>query len=92
MPIPANEYKLTVKMSEPVIGGNTPHTSSYTTTIKAPIPAVAFEAGKSYKINIVIYSLEEIVITTELKPWEDGGKVDVDPDKEIENPTPNPVP
>lgn len=92
MPIPANEYKLTVKMSETVIGGNTAHTSSYTTTIKAPIPATAFEAGKSYKINIVIYSLEEIVITTELKPWEDGGKVDVDPDKEIENPTPNPVP
>ena len=87
LPVPAAEYELTVRMNETVGGEETPRESAYTTRIKAPA-AGAFESGKSYKIKIVIYSLEEIVITTELKPWDDGGNVDVDPDKEMETPEP----
>lgn len=43
--------------------------------------AVAFEAGKSYKITIVIYGLEEVQITASLQAWEDGGETVIDPDK-----------
>ncbi len=43
--------------------------------------AVAFEAGKSYKITIVIYGLEEVKITASLQAWEDGGETVIDPDK-----------
>lgn len=41
-----------------------------------PSPQNTFEAGKAYYINILVYSLERIIINTSLTPWGDGGNVD----------------
>ena len=43
--------------------------------------ATTFEAGKSYKVTIVIYGLEDVEITATLDAWEDGGSTTVDPDQ-----------
>ena len=43
--------------------------------------ATEFEAGKSYKVTIVIYGLEEVKIKATLEAWEDGGETVIDPDK-----------
>lgn len=41
----------------------------------------AFKMGNSYKVNVTVYGLNEIVITTALSPWEDGGEAEpIDPD------------
>lgn len=40
-----------------------------------------FKMGNSYKVNVIVYGLNEIVITTALTPWEDGGEAEpIDPD------------
>lgn len=44
-----------------------------------------FEAGKSYKVTITVYGVERIVVTATLVPWQDGGSIDIDDDRE-ENP------
>ena len=41
-----------------------------------------FEAGKSYKVTITVYGLERIVVTATLVPWQDGGSIDIDDDRE----------
>ena len=46
----------------------------------APEGAVAFEAGYTYKVTIVVYGLEEVKITAELEEWKDGGSTIIDPD------------
>ena len=44
-------------------------------------PAIsAFEAGYSFDITIIVYSLEDIDISAELTEWKEGGKVDIDTD------------
>ena len=48
--------------------------------VGAPEDAVAFEAGYSYKITIVIYGLEEVKITAELEEWKEGGNAILDED------------
>ena len=48
--------------------------------VGAPEGAVAFEAGYSYKITIVIYGLEEVKITAELEEWKEGGNAILDED------------
>ncbi len=48
--------------------------------VGAPEDAVAFEAGYSYKITIVIYGLEEVKITAELEDWKEGGNATLDED------------
>lgn len=45
-----------------------------------PVAATSFEAGASYKVKIVIYGLEEVVITAELEDWKEGGETIIDPD------------
>ena len=41
-----------------------------------------FEAGKSYEIVITVYGLEKIDVTATLVPWQDGGKIDIDDDRD----------
>ena len=50
----------------------------YTADIKAPNGK--FEKGTSYDVNITVYGLEKIEVTATLKPWEDGGSIDIDDD------------
>lgn len=40
-----------------------------------------FEPGKSYKVTITVYGLEEIEVTATLVPWVDGGSIDIDDDR-----------
>ena len=52
-----------------------------------------FEPGKSYKVTITVYGLEEIEVTATLVPWVDGGSIDIDDDRnpnegEYTEPTP----
>lgn len=43
--------------------------------------ATKFEAGKSYKVTIMVYGLEDVEISASLTPWDDGGSVEIDPDQ-----------
>ena len=57
----------------------------------------AFEPGKSYKVTITVYGLEEIEVTATLVPWADGGSIDIDDDRnpnegEYTEPTVTPAP
>ena len=45
----------------------------------------AFEPGKSYKVTITVYGLEEIEVTATLVPWADGGSIDIDDDRDPNN-------
>lgn len=45
-----------------------------------PEGAVAFDAGYSYKVTVLIYGLEEVKVTAELEDWKDGGSTVIDPD------------
>ena len=56
-----------------------------------------FEPGKSYKVTITVYGLEEIEVTATLVPWADGGSIDIDDDRnpnegEYTEPTVTPEP
>ena len=56
-----------------------------------------FEPGKSYKVTITVYGLEEIEVTATLVPWVDGGSIDIDDDRnpnegEYTEPTVTPAP
>lgn len=56
-----------------------------------------FEPGKSYKVTITVYGLEEIEVTATLVPWADGGSIDIDDDRDPNNgkytePTVTPAP
>lgn len=42
----------------------------------------AFEAGKSYTVNLTIYGLEQIKITVALTPWVDGEVIDLGQDQD----------
>lgn len=44
-----------------------------------------FEPGKSYKVTITVYGLEEIEVTATLVPWVDGGSIDIDDDRDPNN-------
>lgn len=44
-----------------------------------------FEPGKSYKVTITVYGLEEIEVTATLVPWADGGSIDIDDDRDPNN-------
>ena len=44
-----------------------------------------FEPGKSYKVTITVYGLEDIRVTATLVPWADGGSIDIDDDRDPNN-------
>ena len=76
-------YKLTVYTSQD--GTTTPiapleQILNIANITGAPEGAVAFEAGYTYKVTIVVYGLEEVKISVELEEWKDGGSTIIDPD------------
>ena len=54
--------------------------SSMTRTISPVSPATTFAQGTSYNVNIKLYGLERIEITTTLEPWVPGGNIDIEGD------------
>ena len=49
--------------------------------------ATEFEAGKEYNVTIKVIGPKEVEITADLKAWEDGGNVEIDPDDKPELPS-----
>lgn len=59
----------------------------FTVALKDNIP---FKAGSMYDVNITIYGLRNIEVEATLKAWEDGGDIEIDPDKTGESETTEP--
>lgn len=79
------EYPLTIALAQKV-KKNTADTEKEDMAIeqKATIKmdgTKKFEPGKSYKVTITVYGLEEIEVTATLVPWVDGGSIDIDDDR-----------
>lgn len=90
------EYPLTINLSQDVLEkvGEVKVTKplEQKATIKMD-GTKTFEPGKSYKVTITVYGLEEIEVTATLVPWADGGSIDIDDDRnpnegEYTEPTP----
>lgn len=90
------EYPLTISLSQDVLeqltGAKVTKPLEQKATIKMD-GVKAFEPGKSYKVTITVYGLEEIKVTATLVPWVDGGSIDIDDDRnpnegEYTEPTP----
>lgn len=90
------EYPLTIALSQDVLQkvGETKVTMPLEQKVTIKMDGVkAFEPGKSYKVTITVYGLEEIKVTATLVPWVDGGSIDIDDDRnpnegEYTEPTP----
>lgn len=94
------EYPLTIALSQDVLQkvGETKVTMplEQKATIKMD-GTKTFEPGKSYKVTITVYGLEDIRVTATLVPWADGGSIDIDDDRDPNNgkytePTVTPAP
>lgn len=94
------EYPLTIALSQDVLQkvGETKVTMplEQKATIKMD-GTKTFEPGKSYKVTITVYGLEDIRVTATLVPWADGGSIDIDDDRnpnegQYTEPTPAPEP
>ena len=94
------EYPLTIALSQDVLQkvGETKVTMplEQKATIKMD-GTKTFEPGKSYKVTITVYGLEDIRVTATLVPWADGGSIDIDDDRNPNNgqytePTVTPAP
>lgn len=94
------EYPLTIALSQDVLQkvGETKVTMPLEQKATIKMDGVkAFEPGKSYKVTITVYGLEEIKVTATLVPWVDGGSIDIDDDRnpnegEYTEPTVTPAP
>lgn len=79
------EYPLTIALSQDVLQkvGETKVTMplEQKATIKMD-GTKRFEPGKSYKVTITVYGLEDIRVTATLVPWADGGSIDIDDDRD----------
>ena len=90
------EYPLTIALSQDVLQKVGEAKVTMPLEQKATIKMAAgqkFEPGKSYKVTITVYGLEEIEVTATLVPWADGGSIDIDDDRnpnegEYTEPTP----
>lgn len=95
------EYPLTIALAQKVKKNTTAADKEDTdleqkATIKMD-GTKTFEPGKSYKVTITVYGLEEIEVTATLVPWADGGSIDIDDDRDPNNgqytePTVTPAP
>lgn len=78
------EYPLTISLSQDVLeqltGAKVTRPLEQKATIKMD-GTKKFEPGKSYKVTITVYGLEEIKVTATLVPWVDGGSIDIDDDR-----------
>lgn len=79
------EYPLTIALSQDVLQ------TVGATKVTMPLEQKAvikmdgtkkFEPGKSYKVTITVYGLEDIRVTATLVPWGDGGSIDIDDDRD----------
>lgn len=91
--IPADKYEITINLEQEVqVTGdkNSPTPDdyqikkyTYTADLKNTVnPENGFEPGYSYNVTITVYGLSEIVITTTLTPWKDGGNIEMNPEDE----------
>lgn len=91
--IPADKYEITINLKQKVqVKGDklTPQEGdfeekpyTYTADLKNTVnPEKGFEPGYSYNVTITVYGLSEIVITTTLTPWKDGGNIEMNPEDE----------
>lgn len=94
------EYPLTISLSQDVLeqltGAKVTRPLEQKATIKMD-GTKKFEPGKSYKVTITVYALQEIEVTATLVPWADGGSIDIDDDRnpnegEYTEPTVTPAP
>lgn len=78
------EYPLTIALSQDVLQKVGENKVSMPLEQKATIKmdgTKTFEPGKSYKVTITVYGLEDIRVTATLVPWADGGSIDIDDDR-----------
>lgn len=94
------EYPLTISLSQDVLeqltGAKVTRPLEQKATIKMD-GVKKFEPGKSYKVTITVYGLQEIEVTATLVAWADGGSIDIDDDRDPNNgkytePTVTPAP
>lgn len=79
------EYPLTIALSQDVLQkvGETKVTMPLEQKAVIKMDGVKkFEPGKSYKVTIIVYGLEDIRVTATLVPWADGGSIDIDDDRD----------
>lgn len=77
------EYKLNIQVEYAIENNGVPtiEPKDIPVTFQHPDKTSAFEAGKSYHLNVTIYGLEEIVIDTQLEMWDEvEDDIDVDSD------------
>ena len=94
------EYPLTIALSQDVLQKVGEAKVTMPLEQKATIKmdgAKKFEPGKSYKVTITVYGLEDIRVTATLVPWADGGSIDIDDDRnpnegQYTEPNVNPAP
>ena len=82
------EYPLTIALSQDVLQKVGENKVTMPLEQKATIKmdgVKAFEPGKSYKVTITVYGLEDIRVTATLVPWADGGSIDIDDDRDPNN-------
>lgn len=78
------EYPLTIALSQDVLQkvGETKVTMPLEQKAVIKMDGTkTFEPGKSYKVTITVYGLEDIRVTATLVPWADGGSIDIDDDR-----------
>ncbi len=91
--IPADKYEITINLEQEVqVTGDKEHPTpgdfqtkkyTYNADLKNTVnPENGFEPGYSYNVTITVYGLSEIVITTTLTPWKDGGNIEMNPEDE----------
>lgn len=94
------EYPLTIALSQDVLQkvGDPKVTMPLEQKVTIKMDGTKkFEPGKSYKVTITVYGLEDIRVTATLVPWADGGSIDIDDDRDPNNgqytePTVTPAP
>ena len=82
------EYPLTISLSQDVLEQLTGTKVTRPLEQKATIKmdgTKKFEPGKSYKVTITVYGLQEIEVTATLVAWADGGSIDIDDDRDPNN-------
>lgn len=91
--IPADKYEITINLKQRVqVKGDKKNPNeetdfqdkeyTYTADLKNTVNPKGFEPGYSYNVTITVYGLSEIVITTTLIPWKDGGNIEMNPEDE----------
>ena len=82
------EYPLTIALSQDVLQKVGENKVTMPLEQKATIKmdgTKTFDPGKSYKVTITVYGLEDIRVTATLVPWADGGSIDIDDDRDPNN-------